>query len=155
MLCPNFVIQGKDAVSDRPSLTPFIHHVPFNMAFATTYKYKQLNVPNEPSKRKVSTGLHHRFLRFLLLISLLHKVHYLFSSSPANARILSTSGSGVEAATLINMFFKNDGKQPQEDKIAPPAPGMQHTDFVYPSGFRLALLMVSIFVGMFLVALVR
>jgi hypothetical protein len=39
--------------------------------------------------------------------------------------------------------------------MAPPAPGMQPTDFVYPSGFRLALLIISIFVGMFLVALVR
>ena len=40
--------------------------------------------------------------------------------------------------------------------MAPPPPGMQPaTDFVYPSGFRLALLMTSIFVGMFLVALVR
>ena len=39
--------------------------------------------------------------------------------------------------------------------MAPPAPGMEPTDFVYPSGFRLALLMISILVGMFLVALVR
>jgi hypothetical protein len=55
---------------------------------------------------------------------------------------------------LINMF-KKKGKQLHENEIAPPAPGMLPTDFVYPSGFRLALLMISIFVGMFLVALVR
>ena len=30
-----------------------------------------------------------------------------------------------------------------------------HTDIVYPSGLKLALLMMSIFVGMFLVSLVR
>lgn len=31
----------------------------------------------------------------------------------------------------------------------------QSASFAYPTGFRLALLMVSIFLGMFLVALVR
>jgi hypothetical protein len=53
------------------------------------------------------------------------------------------------------MLFKKKGSQPQKDEVSPPAPGMQPTDFVYPSGLRLALLMISIFVGMFLVALVR
>jgi hypothetical protein len=52
-------------------------------------------------------------------------------------------------------MLKKKGKQPQEGEIAPPAPGMQPTDLVYPSGFRLALLMISIFIGMFIVVLVR
>jgi hypothetical protein len=51
-------------------------------------------------------------------------------------------------------MFKKKGKQLQENEIAPAAPGMQPTDFVYPSGLRLVLLMVSIFVGMFLIVLV-
>ncbi|KAJ9134321.1 MFS general substrate transporter [Pleurostoma richardsiae] len=37
--------------------------------------------------------------------------------------------------------------------MASPAPGMEPTDFVYPAGFRLALILISMFVGMFLVAL--
>jgi hypothetical protein len=79
------------------------------------------------------------------------------------------------------MLFKKKGKQPQEDEIAPPAPmdgeaptctdpasegtaadeskakdlKRIHTDIIYPSGLKLALLMMSIFVGMFLVSLVR
>ena len=88
----------------------------------------------------------------------------------------------VEAVTLINMLFKRKGKQPQEDEIASPAPmdgkaptcvdpsskestaadepnakdlKRIHTDIIYPSGLKLALLMTSIFVGMFLVSLVR
>jgi hypothetical protein len=56
---------------------------------------------------------------------------------------------------MLNNMFKKKGKQLQDNEIAPPAPDMQPADFVYPSGFRLALLMISIFVGMFLVALVR
>jgi hypothetical protein len=51
-------------------------------------------------------------------------------------------------------MFEKKGKQLQENEIAPAAPGMQPTDFVYPSGLRLVLLMVSIFVGMFLIVLV-
>jgi hypothetical protein len=77
----------------------------------------------------------------------------------------------------MNMLFKKMGKRPQEEEIAPPAPmdsnaahctdpagekdtatdeskDPTHTDIVYPSGLKLALLMTSIFVGMFLVALV-
>jgi hypothetical protein len=38
--------------------------------------------------------------------------------------------------------------------MAPPAP-MDRADIIYPSGLKLALLMMSIFVGMFLVSLVR
>jgi hypothetical protein len=91
-------------------------------------------------------------------------------------------GLRVEAATLINMLFKKQEKQPQEDKVAPPAPmdgkaptctdpaGEEgtaadeskakdlkriHTDIIYPLGLKLALLIVSIFVSMFLVSLVR
>ena len=45
-------------------------------------------------------------------------------------------------------------QQPPEEKLAPPASDTQPTEFVYPHGFRLALIMVSIFIGMFLVALV-
>ena len=76
-------------------------------------------------------------------------------------------------------MFKKKEKQPQEDEIAPkdskaptctdPAGEKDmaadeskakdlkriHTDITYPSGLKLALLMISIFVGMFLVALVR
>jgi hypothetical protein len=52
-------------------------------------------------------------------------------------------------------MFKKKGKQLQENKIVPPASDMQPTDFVYPSGLRLVLLMTSIFVGMFLIVLVR
>jgi hypothetical protein len=75
----------------------------------------------------------------------------------------------VEAATLMNMWFKKEEKQPQEDEIAPPAPmdgeaadeskakdlKRIDTDIIYPSGLKLALLIMSIFVGMFLVSLVR
>jgi hypothetical protein len=88
----------------------------------------------------------------------------------------------VETARLINMLFRKEGKHPQEDEIAPPAimdgkaptctdPASQEstitdeskakdlrhadTDIVYPSGLKLALLMTSIFTGMFLVSLVR
>lgn len=39
---------------------------------------------------------------------------------------------------------------PSEKGVKP----SEKADFVYPSGFRLALLMVSIFISMFLVALV-
>lgn len=46
-------------------------------------------------------------------------------------------------------------RRPREDKMAPPASNPLPTDFVYPTGLRLVLLMVSIFLGMFLVALVR
>lgn len=60
----------------------------------------------------------------------------------------------VEAATLVNTLFKKKKKQAQEDEMAPPAP-MDHTSIIYPSGLKLALLMMSIFVGMFLVSLVR
>lgn len=38
--------------------------------------------------------------------------------------------------------------------MAPPVPDMHPDDFIYPTGFRLALLMISIFLGVFLVALV-
>lgn len=75
------------------------------------------------------------------------------------------------------MLFKKREKQPQKDEIAPidgKAPTCTHpaseegpdeskakdlkhihTDIIYPSGLKLALLMISIFVGMFLVSLVR
>ena len=65
------------------------------------------------------------------------------------------------------MLFKNKEKVPQENDVSPPAPmdaepkakdqdlRLVHSDHVYPSGLKLALLMTSIFVGMFLVALVR
>ena len=78
------------------------------------------------------------------------------------------------------MLFKKKVKQPQEDNIAPPAlmdgekptstgatgedgvaadeskdPKRIETDISYPSGLKLALLMISIFIGMFLVSLVR
>lgn len=52
------------------------------------------------------------------------------------------------------MLFKKKEKQPQENETAPSAP-VDHTDIIYPSGLKLALLMTSIFVGMFLVSLVR
>ena len=51
--------------------------------------------------------------------------------------------------------------KPQEDETATPATEtltLQHgttDDFVYPAGWRLALIMIAIFTGMFLVALVR
>jgi hypothetical protein len=70
------------------------------------------------------------------------------------------------------LFIK--GKQPQEDEITMPAPmdgeapsctaadeskaknlKRNDIDSTYPSGLKLALLMMSIFVGMFLVSLVR
>ena len=61
------------------------------------------------------------------------------------------------------MLFKKKEKKPEE--VGPPTPiddGSKakelnniHTDIVYPSGLKLALLMMSIFVGMFLVSLVR
>ena len=38
--------------------------------------------------------------------------------------------------------------------MAVPTPGGQPAGFVYPTGLKFALLMVSIFLGMFLVALV-
>jgi hypothetical protein len=72
------------------------------------------------------------------------------------------------------MMFKKKGKQLQEGEIAPPAPMDGEaptctaaeeskakdlkripTDIIYPSGLKLALLMISIFVSMFLVSLVR
>ena len=72
------------------------------------------------------------------------------------------------------MYFKK-GKQQQDDQTAPPAlvdgeaqkdsttgdeskvKSLKHdpTDLIYPSGIKLFLLMTSIFVGMFLVSLVR
>jgi hypothetical protein len=65
----------------------------------------------------------------------------------------------------MNMWFKKKEKQPREES-APPAPmdGNESkakdgkridTDITYPSGLKLALLIMSIFVGMFLVSLVR
>ncbi len=78
------------------------------------------------------------------------------------------------------MLFKKKEKQPQQDEIPPTVeskvstssdptvekdvaaneleaqnPKPITTDIVYPSGLKLVLLMISIFVGMFLVALVR
>lgn len=76
------------------------------------------------------------------------------------------------------MLFKKKGKQSREDEVASPASmdgeaptctnpaGKEaevasdskakdiHTGIIYPSGLKLALLMTSIFVGMFLVSLV-
>ena len=71
------------------------------------------------------------------------------------------------------MLFKK-GKEPQEDEITMPAPmddeapnctaadetkakdlKRNDLDSTYPSGLKLALLMMSIFVGLFLVSLVR
>jgi hypothetical protein len=71
------------------------------------------------------------------------------------------------------MLFKN-GKQPLEHEITTPAPmdseaptctaadeskakdlKQNDTDIIYPSGLKLALLMMSIFLSMFLVSLVR
>ena len=80
------------------------------------------------------------------------------------------------------MLFKKKEQQPQEDEIAQPVPmdgeaptctdpaseeGTAadeskakelkhiHTDIIYPSGLKLALLMMSVFVSLFLVSLVR
>jgi hypothetical protein len=78
------------------------------------------------------------------------------------------------------MLFKKKGSPPQKDEIIRPAPTDSEpaihidpasekdtaadesknlkridTDTIYPSGLKLALLMTSMFVGMFLVALVR
>jgi hypothetical protein len=80
------------------------------------------------------------------------------------------------------MSFNKKEKQPQKDEIAPPTPTPMddknptctapaseedmatdkskakakdiHTDIIYPSGLKLAMLMMSIFVGMFLISLV-
>lgn len=59
----------------------------------------------------------------------------------------------VEAAVLVNIMLKKKEKRSQEQEIelAP----MDHDDIIYPSGLKLALLMMSIFVSMFLVSLVR
>jgi hypothetical protein len=72
----------------------------------------------------------------------------------------------------MNMRFKKKETQSEGDEISPPAP-MQgkatdeseakdpndlkriENDIVYPSGLKLALLMISVFVSMFLVSLVR
>ena len=47
----------------------------------------------------------------------------------------------------------------QDDQMAHPAPDVPEPDtsgdFEYPHGWRLALVMIAIFTGMFLVALVR
>ncbi|CZR63238.1 probable aflatoxin efflux pump AFLT [Phialocephala subalpina] len=60
------------------------------------------------------------------------------------------------------MLFKMKGRRLQGDETTQSIPDVQltepteptePTDFVYPSGFKLALLMISIFIGMFLVAL--
>lgn len=86
-----------------------------------------------------------------------------------------------KASPLINMLFKEKEKQQQEDQLSPPLPidgeapicmdepGEESTptdesnakefksinaETTYPSGLKLALLMMSIFVGMFLVSLV-
>lgn len=61
------------------------------------------------------------------------------------------------------MLFKTKGRRLQGDEMTQSTPDVEltepteptePTDFVYPSGFKLALLMISIFIGMFLVALV-
>jgi hypothetical protein len=86
---------------------------------------------------------------------------------------------------FINMLFKKKGKMSQEDENVPSThtpmddktatctgPASEedmptdkskakakelniHADIVYPSGLKLALLMMSIFVSMFLISLVR
>lgn len=43
--------------------------------------------------------------------------------------------------------------RPSSDAV--PAKAKDHADIIYPSGLKLALLMISIFIGMFLVSLVR
>jgi len=63
---------------------------------------------------------------------------------------------------------RQEDQQPRVDEIAPPVPvdgesGSQakdlkpaaQTDIIYPTGLKLALLMVAIFIGMFLVTLVN
>lgn len=71
-------------------------------------------------------------------------------------------------------MFKKKEKQQSQKEVVPPAPmdgeaptctatdeskakdlTPSDTDIVYPSGVKLALLLMSIFVSMFLVALVR
>lgn len=64
------------------------------------------------------------------------------------------------------MFTATKEKEPRheyerqdDEKTAPPASDnatqpADPTDFFYPSGFKLALLLISIYIGMFLVALV-
>ena len=52
------------------------------------------------------------------------------------------------------MSTKENENQPQEGGMAPPTRNDQ-TDIIYPSGLKFGLLMMSIFVGMFLVSLVR
>jgi hypothetical protein len=71
------------------------------------------------------------------------------------------------------MFSKKKEKEPtpengserhvnENEKKAPPTPTSDNKneptdseDHIYPSGFRLALILTSIYIGMFLVALVR
>lgn len=55
---------------------------------------------------------------------------------------------------------RHDYERHEDEKTTAPASdnGTQPTDptdFVYPSGFKLALLLISIYIGMFLAALVR
>jgi len=57
----------------------------------------------------------------------------------------------VEAAAFENMKLGKKGDQLQEDNMPS---NTESSDIIYPSGIKLALLMTSIFVGMFLVALV-
>lgn len=45
-------------------------------------------------------------------------------------------------------------KSTEEDIVAAPSSPPDDTDIVYPTGLKLALLMTSMFVGMFLVSLV-
>ena len=63
-------------------------------------------------------------------------------------------------------MFKKNMKELQKGELAPPADSngekdavasepVKEAEIIYPSGLKLALLMTSMFVGMFLVALVR
>ena len=59
----------------------------------------------------------------------------------------------LETATLINMQFKKKEKQLQEDEKVKSVFKDENGN-AYPSGFKLWLLMASVFVSMFLVSLV-
>ena len=74
-------------------------------------------------------------------------------STPQRPHLVNFS-SRLDADTLINMLFRTKTKQTQEDEKTKPV-FKDEKGNVYPTGFKLWLLMASLFVSMFLVSLVR
>lgn len=125
----------------------------------------------------------HRSCFTPIISQILHCTAYNRSSNLPPSEC-ATSRQHIEAVIILSMLFQKKERTPQSDEVAFPIdgkaesqaadaperpyegymavkdlnakdPGSVTTDIIYPSGLKLALLMTSIFISMFLVSLVR